>query len=464
MAGRALWFYAGKLVWPAELTFVYPRWTPDAGSVVQWVYPLAAAGVIALLWTLRGRLGRGPLTGVLFFAATLFPALGFFNVFPFLFSYVADHFQYLASIGVIAVVVGCAAKVAQRSPRARRVGGVVCCAVLVVLGVLTWRQARVYADEESVWVDTLAKNESAWMAHFNLGLLLEKRGEREAAFAHYLEAVRYRPQHEKAHTLLGRDYTEHGRLDLAEQHYLAALEAEPTLINVHINLGNVYAAQGRSEEALARYESALALRTDAPEVHFLIGNTRLARREFAAALEHFERARAGMPENASIVGNIGVTLTQLGRIEEAIAAFGEALEMEAGLLEPRLSLAALLARQGRYVEAAATLRAGLRAAPGEAKLLVALAWILATCPDDAVRDGESAMMLAEQAVELTGGQEASALNALAVGLAEAGRFEEAIRTAERARAAALREGNARLAQQIEAEMAGFAQGRPYRAR
>lgn len=104
IAGRALWFYAGKLVWPVKLTFVYPRWQMDAGIWWQWLFPAAALAIVATLWFARKRIGRGPLVAVLVFAGALFPALGFVNVYPMRFSFVADHFQYLASIGIIVLV------------------------------------------------------------------------------------------------------------------------------------------------------------------------------------------------------------------------------------------------------------------------------------------------------------------------------------------------------------------------
>jgi hypothetical protein len=97
VAGRALWFYAGKLVWPVNLLFIYPRWSVSQNEWRQYIYPAAALAVIVVAWALRKE-SRGPLAGVLYFAGTLFPALGFFNVYPFQFSFVADHFQYLASI------------------------------------------------------------------------------------------------------------------------------------------------------------------------------------------------------------------------------------------------------------------------------------------------------------------------------------------------------------------------------
>src|SRR5208282_4341571 len=155
IAGRALWFYAAKLAWPAQLTFIYPRWEIDPAIWWQWLFPVAAIGVVAGLWLARGRIGRGPLAAVLFFGGTLGPALGFINTYPMRYSFVADHFQYLAGIGLITL---CAAGL-ERIPR------VFPAALVVLLGALTWHQTQIYRNPEILWRDTLAKNPDCWLAN-----------------------------------------------------------------------------------------------------------------------------------------------------------------------------------------------------------------------------------------------------------------------------------------------------------
>jgi protein O-mannosyl-transferase len=150
IAGRAVWFYLGKLVWPADLLFIYPRWHLDATAWGQYLYPAAALLWAAALWALRRR-WRGPLAGSLYFAGTLFPALGFFNVYPFLFSFVADHFQYLATLGIITVASsGAALLLARCRSRQRLIGYGVCLALVATLGALTWRQSRMYNNLEAL--------------------------------------------------------------------------------------------------------------------------------------------------------------------------------------------------------------------------------------------------------------------------------------------------------------------------
>jgi hypothetical protein len=148
IAGRALWFYAGKLVWPAPLTFIYPRWQLDAGVWWQWLFPAAALAVVTALWLARKRIGRGPLAAFLFFAITLFPALGFVDVYPFRYSFVADHFQYLACLGPLALAAaGIELGLARMTKQTAVPRTIIIVALLASLGTLTWHQCGMYADE-----------------------------------------------------------------------------------------------------------------------------------------------------------------------------------------------------------------------------------------------------------------------------------------------------------------------------
>ena len=200
IAGRALWFYAAKIVWPYPLTFVYPRWHVDPSVWWQVLLPVAAVAVVVALWCLRRRIGRGPLAATLFFAGTLFPALGFFDFYPMRYSFVADHFQYLASIGLVTLLAALATRVAGRQ---REVGSVAAAVLLVTLGAFTWRQGAIYANLETLWRDTVAKNPDAALAHNNLGLILDGRDRVDEAVAHYREALRLKPDFVEAQSNMG---------------------------------------------------------------------------------------------------------------------------------------------------------------------------------------------------------------------------------------------------------------------
>lgn len=161
IAGRALWFYAGKLLMPVDLVPIYPHWTVDTQAVVPYVFPLAAAMVIVAAWLLRRRIGRAPLVAVLFFAVTLAPTSGLVDFGYMGKSFVGDHYQYIPSLAVFAGLAAVGAKLAARRVRPSYYG-VPAMAAAIVLGVgaLTWRQCGVYRDAETFWGYVVAHNPS----------------------------------------------------------------------------------------------------------------------------------------------------------------------------------------------------------------------------------------------------------------------------------------------------------------
>jgi tetratricopeptide (TPR) repeat protein len=361
VAGRALWFYAGKLFWPQQLTFNYPRWEIDAGAPWQYLFSVAALAALIALWRLRTRIGRGPLVAVLFFAGTLVPALGFFDLYPFRYSYVADHFQYLACIGLISLAVSTGTAICKRAgPRGRNLGTVAIAIVLLILGVSTWRQARIYQDPETLWRDTLTKNPAAWMAHNNLGSVFDRLGRLPDAIGEYEEALRLKP-------------------DFAEAHY---------------NLGIALVRLGRLPEAMGHWEQALRIKPDFAQVHY----------------------------------NLGVALARLGRLPEAAGIWEQALRVK----------------------------------PDYAEAENSLAWLLATIAPADGGDPVRAVTLSEQACKLTDNRVAGYLDTLAVAYAAAGRFNEAITTAQKAIELAGTAGQHQLVREIEARLKSYRAGQAWR--
>ncbi len=287
IASRAVWFYVGKLLWPVGLTFNYPRWEIDPRDAVQYV-PLvgliAGLGILAL--TTR-RLGRGPLAAVLIYIGSLFPALGFFNTYPMRYSFVADHFQYLSSIAMIALAVSGIATAWNNwliQPRIDSVrmrfavmnGGL----LLLILGVLTWRQAQMYVNDETLWRQTLRRNPASWMAHNNLGAVLsaeayidsnagrtlEARRHREEAMQHFESATQLKPDHFKAMLNRGELLEAVNQLDEALRLYVRLAETIESHVarfnndaNAHGTLGYVYGKLRRFDEARVQFELALRI-------------------------------------------------------------------------------------------------------------------------------------------------------------------------------------------------------------
>jgi tetratricopeptide (TPR) repeat protein len=263
VAGRAAAFYLGKLLWPAELAFNYPRWQIPPGPSAQLLWPAAAAAALAGAWLVRRRT-RAPLAALLWFGIMLFPVLGFLNVVPFFYSFVADHFQYLASLGPISLcAAGATVAARERLPRPAAVAGAA--AIVAVLGVLTWRQSAQYADVETLYRSTIARNPSSWLALNNLCNELERRGNPAAALPLCERAVRLKPDWAVSRNTLGAVLGDLGRIEEALPHLREAARLQPRDFLAFANLGVAALRLGRPDEAIGYAAAAARLAPgDAP--------------------------------------------------------------------------------------------------------------------------------------------------------------------------------------------------------
>lgn len=286
LAPHIAWFYLGKLAWPAGLTFIYPRWEIVTASPIVWLPLLAAVVALGLAWRVRAR-SRTWLTILLLFGGLLFPVLGFINIFPFLYSFVADHFVYLASLPILAAA---AAGVAGLP---RRTGHCVALLLVVGLAVLSWRQAGAYRDIETLYRTTLARNPACWMAHNNLGKeLLADPARLPEAVACFRRALELRPAYPEALTNLGLALNNSGRPDEAVPLLRESLRLKPGVYQAHNNLGIALARSGQAETALAEFARAAALHPRLPNIeeNWAKALILLGRQEEAAT--HFARAAA----------------------------------------------------------------------------------------------------------------------------------------------------------------------------
>ena len=372
IAGRVLFFYVGKLLWPVNLTFFYPHWDVNPGVWWQWLFPL---GVVALFIGLlrAARRYRGPLASFLIFSATLFPVLGFLNVYPFRYSYVADHFQYLASLGIIVPAIAFLATAIKRVPIPRPVTVASSVLLVLVLGVVTWRQSRMYSDIETLYRESIQRNPSSWMAHYNLGTLLaDKPGRLPDAIAEYQAALQIKPDCTEALNNLGIAYSRiPGRLPDAIAEYQAALQIKPDYAEAHTNLGRALSrTPGRTEDAIAEYRSALQINPDYPEAHYNLGNllARLPGR-LQDAIAEYRRALLAKPDYAEAHTNLGILLAATpGESSDAIAEYRAALLIRPDFAEAHNDLGLLYsAMPGRISDAITEYQAALKFKPDYAE-------------------------------------------------------------------------------------------------
>ncbi|MFT3867748.1 MAG: tetratricopeptide repeat protein [Nibricoccus sp.] len=365
LAGRIPWFYLSKLVWPTDLIFIYPRWSPDATVIWQWFFPAALATVIAGLWLLQTRY-RGPLAALLAYLALLFPVLGFVNIYPFAFSFVADHFQYLASLAIIIPVASMLARMAQRffPEKPRWLASLPAAALLAILGLLTWRQSHLYRDNEVLYKSTLALNPRCWLAYNNLGSIINATPGRSAeAIACYKAALAIKPNHPEANfniaNILGKNPATAAE---AIGYYEAALQAQPTYTEAHNNLGSLLAN----------------------DPNYLL-----------EAISHFEEAIRLQPDFTAAHNNLGTALARAGRPSEAIRYYRIAAKLDPSLAETHFNLGNALAKNpSSHVEAIACYEEAIRLQPRYAEAHVNLGVLLSQIPErraDAIAHYEAAL-------------------------------------------------------------------------
>lgn len=343
VAGRAIEFYAAHLAWPFGLNFIYPKWAIDTGEWWQWLFPVAALAVAAALWAVRER-SRGPLAAYLIFVGSLFPALGFVNLYGARYSWVWDHWQYLPDISLIALAAAGLVSGWRLLPAAMRPFGPVLVAVgALFVGALTWTHCGMFHDNETLYTQTLQRNPGSWMAHNNLGLAWSKLP---------------------------------GRLDDAVAQYQEALRLKPDVAETHTNLGSALAQMpGRIDDAIAQYREALRLEPDYSDAHFYLANALVQTRQIPEAITHYQEALRIEPDLAEANNNLGMLLCRTGKPEEGMRHIDAAIRIQPGFAQAHFARGVALLQAGRRDEAAGEFRKVLQLQPGNSQAARILAMI-----------------------------------------------------------------------------------------
>jgi tetratricopeptide (TPR) repeat protein len=366
VAGHAVWFYLGKILWPADLAFIYPRWVVDPRATAQLMFPAAAALALVVLFLIRNRT-RAPLAAALLFVGTLFPALGFVNIYPFVFSFVADHFQYLAAATLISALCAVLAIAASRLSAPGRMVAHGCGAVLLVgLAALTWRQCGTYKDIETFYRSILEKNPASWLAHDNLGVVLVQRGQFQEAVGHYREAIRLNPGYPEAYNNYGNVLAETGRWAEAADAYAGALRARPSFVQAEINWGNAMNEAGRFHDAEIHFRNGLNLSRGEPAAHYGLANALANAGRLPEAVAEYRETLRLEPDSPEAHANLGLALAGEGHWDEALAQIAEAIRLRPEYSEAHAYYGLALAGSGRLTEAVSEYREALRINPRNA--------------------------------------------------------------------------------------------------
>ncbi len=431
VASWNFWFYLNKLVWPHPLMFVYPRWTIHPANPLAWLPLLAIVPVAIILWLNRNGWGRSAFVALAYFAGLMFLMLGFFNIFFFLYSFVSDHFVYLACMGPLALIAAGVALVFNRRGRAPgsvSTGQIVFSAgLLALLGMFTWNQCRAYTDAVTLWRDTIAQNPSAFLARNNLGDILLQQGQLDAAIEQYQKSVDVHPDALIYHNL-GNALLSRRDAPGAFSAFQKEVQLQPDSFSGYADLGNFYLQIGRSADAIQYLQKSFDMKSDVPMVCYNLGNAYMQGRQTDQAIRYWQKAVDLEPDFAMAHNNLANAFSYEGQYSQAIQHWQQALTLHPNLVSAQVNLA----------------------------------WVLATCPLPALRNGADALALAQEADQMTGGANPMILRALAAAYAENGQFPAAVAAAQQAVQLANQQRNAGLAANIQTQLKFYQSGKPFR--
>jgi protein O-mannosyl-transferase len=304
VATHGAWFYLGKLFWPAKLTFVYPQWTIAPNNPFSYIWLVAGIALCAAIYFGRRHVGRSVEVATAFFIATLSPVLGFIMLYTFRYTFVADHYQYLACIGPIALVSAGLVKLtesAQLNPRFLSSLGIL---MLAVLGVLTWRQSEGYRDIETLWRTTIDRNPGCWMAEHNLGTKLLDRGEIEEAIVHFERASQLKSDNPETHFGLAAALWGKGDIEVAITEARISLNLRPDDVDTHFVLGTALMTKGLVDEAITHFSKVIEIRPNHSGAHYDLAIALWEKHQTAEAIEHYEKAIEAEPDFLEALTNL----------------------------------------------------------------------------------------------------------------------------------------------------------------
>jgi tetratricopeptide (TPR) repeat protein len=482
--------YLRQMVYPADLA-LYPCPVRD---MFGWKIILALVLLVAIsAVAITGRRKRAYLlVGWLWYLGMLVPMIGIIQVSS---SAYADRFTYLPMIGLFVALTWAAADLCAGWRHRRMVLGSCATVILVALIFCARTQVSYWRNSELLWTHTLACTSDNYFAHNNLGDALFQKGSVDEAIVQYQTALQIKPDYAKAHNNLGCALLKKGSVDEAIAHFQKALQITPDDAEAHNNLGNALIQKGSVDEAIIQYQTALQINPDYAEACYDLGNALLkkggvdeaivhyqralqinpdyaeAHYNFGCALlqkgnvdeaiAHFQKVLQINPDSADTHINLGFALLQKGRMDEAIVQYQKALEINPDSMEAHYNLGNAFLQKGRMDEAIVQYQKALQIEPDNTEALNNLAWALATSPQASLRNGNKAVALAQRANQLTGGENPTILRTLATAYAEAGRFNDAMRSAQKAIELARAAGQQDLAGQINSELKLYEMGLPF---
>jgi tetratricopeptide (TPR) repeat protein len=328
IAGRATWFHIGKLFWPYPLVFNYPRWQLNADAWWQYMFPVTVIALLILLWCFRHKTGRGPLAACLFILGTNFPVLGFLNVYSFRFSFVADHYYYIANIGGIVLFCAAISRLQQKlllvSPSAERV---IYGAIALVLSLLTWQQGKIYHSNLTLFNDTIMKNPASWFSYSNRAVYYVQAGMEDLAMADLEKSLLIKPDEADALQTQGVIYFKRKDFDKALANFDRSIAIRPWRTDYLKNRCHAFKVAERFAEAILDANRIIALAAADVDNYILRASIYTLQGDYGSALHDLETAVNLAPEEFRIYANRGLIYYRQGLLPQAINEYGVALRL-----------------------------------------------------------------------------------------------------------------------------------------
>ena len=340
LAGQSLGVYFAHVVWPVDLLPSYPQWNIGASSPPAFVPCLVLAAVFAALWFRRASWGAAAILALGTFVLFLAPFLGFVSASYMSFTWIMDHYLYVAMIGPVGLFIAALDSIGNRVAASSRIAVT---GAALLMGALLAFAARGYAamfsDEATLWGYTVQHNAGDWLAQDNLG---------------------------KAQLVAGKPGD-------AANHFRAALALHPGRAQTHLSLGRALLAMNRSGDAIAEFDTALAIDPTNSEIYDQKGMALVQAGRAIDAVPLLQRAVQLRPHYAIGLGDLGIALALTGHLDEALNCFNASLAINPNYAATHVNLGHALRQLHRNTEADDQFRRALQLDPANTPAKAALA-------------------------------------------------------------------------------------------
>jgi len=450
--------YLRQLVWPSELSVFYPhpRHNLSLAQVLAAALFLLAISTAAFLYR---RKYPYCLTGWFWFLGMLVPVSGIVQVGA---QAHADRYTYLPQIGLYMLVTWFVADTVSSRRHHRVLLGTTMACSIVILMWPAWKQASYWRDGRTLWEHALAVNPQNDTAHISLCDLDLRENRVTDAIFHARKAVEIRPGSVDAHSRLGVALSELGQNEEAKTQFQKALETGQIRPRIHYNLATLLLNSGQLAEAIAEFEKELQIQPDFVEAHNNLGIALASKGDLESALVHFQKAAELDPNLPKVHYNIARILLRESRLDQAVAHLQKELQVNPTSADAHNDLGTAWSQQGQIDRAISEWQKTLELRPDNLNAYCNLVWVLATFPDETIRDGAKAVALGERALQLSSEDDPRIFRLLAAAYAENGQFDKATETAQRGAQLATKQGNQALVNALESNIDLYRRGLPLR--